>query len=440
MFKSTENNRPIICTAFFILCFLLVLTGCQSTLDVAGEEHKTVTDKWKELSKYAESNIEDYGITINARLAISADQKFKLTHFKLSSRQSRQDINLLSPNFEHKYICSPKCYQLIEYFNLSGEDGTTLLTNYFDRHEFELFKFYGDIQLLNKQLAKLAVHDQRLLKSYLTSLAYQRISFESANDFILFLTTSLTVSALESFSENPEDLFSNFLKNYQSVNGGQWTGDRTEHDDWTSVSKEQNEWTGIIMENNEWTNITDEQKKWAITTDEQDKWTGVSQEQSAWADVSEEQSEWTEVNKEHNGWTASSELPEKTWSAKLTVLPEALWMKEASDQKNSKVDGEPTGKEGLNNDQLAWQSAKASPILIGHNVCSYRESYFGVVVALSFDTVTVNLLGQAKVIREGVVYPAEQGDLFTLNENLYFSPITEKRTFDKADLASCILE
>jgi len=405
---------------FFILCFLLVGFSCQSTLDVAGDEHKTVTEKWRALSTYAESNIDNYGVTVTARLAITAENKFKLTHYQISKDPSRQDIDLLAPNFEYKYICLPVCYQLIEYVNFSGEDGNTLLTNYFDRHEFELFKFYGDIQLLNKQLAKLANYDQRLLKSYLTSLAYQSTIFETAKEFTQFLTAALTPAALEGFSDNPEELFSHFLKNYQVINGGQWPGVSNEEDKWASVSKEHNEWT-------------DDSK-------EQDEWADVSKEQNEWADDSKEQDEWADVSKEQNEWSVSTESPELAWSTKLTVLPEALWLKATPAQKYSADGLESTDNNTSDTNQLSWQSAKVSPIIIGHNVCSYKESYFGVVVAISFEQVIVNLLGQAKIINEGVVYPASAGDLFTLNENLYFSPITEKRTFERSDVASCILE
>lgn len=350
-------------------------------------------------------------------MAITADNKFKLTHYKISKDPSKQDIDLLVPNFEHKYICSPVCYQLIEYINFSGEDGNTLLTNYFDRHEFELFKFYGDIQLLNKQLAKLAEHDQRLLKSYLTALSYQSTSFESAKEFIQFLTTSLTSSSLESFKDNPEDLFSPFLNDYQVIADNQWNIINREQGEWTDISKEQDKWTSVSKE-----------YEWADVNKEQDEWADVNKEQDKWASVTKERDEWTEISKEQGEWTTSTEIPELIWSNKPTLLPEALWLKETIDKKES------------DNNQLSWQSSKASPIKVGHNVCSYKENFFGLVVAVSSDKVIVNLLGQAKIINEGIVYPASEGDLFTMNENLYFSPLAEKRTFERSDVASCILE
>jgi hypothetical protein len=387
----------------------LGIFGCQSTLDVAGGEHKTVAEKWLELSKYAESSIDNYGVIVTARLATTVDKKFKLTHFKINNSPSRQDINLLAPNFEHKYICSPVCSQLIEYVSFSGDDGTTLLTNYFDRHEFELFKFYGDIQLLNKQLVKLAKYDQLLLKSYLTSLAYQETSFESAKEFIQFLTTALTLSSLEHFEDNPEDLLSHFLKSYQAIRGSQWRG----------VSQEQDEWS----------DITKEQDKWSVITKELNEWSAITKEQEQWADISQEQDEWT----------ISTDIPELAWSTDPNSLPEAIWLQEKAGQTFS-TDGIKSTNNISDDEQLSWQSAKASPIKVGYNVCSYKGSFFGLVSAISSDKVMVNVLGQAKIIIEGIVYPARDGDLFTMNEDLYFSPLSEKKQFEKSDIASCRLE
>jgi hypothetical protein len=401
-------------------CFLLAGFGCQSTLDIAGGEHKTVSEKWRALSNYAESNIGNYGITITARLAIGEDENFKLTHFKITNKPSRQDIDLLTPNFENKYICSPTCYQLIEYFNFSGQDGTTLLTNYFDRHEFELFKFYGDIQLLNNQLVKLANHDQRLLQSYLTSLAHQSTSFERAKEFTQFLNTILTLAALDNFADNPEEIFSHFLKNYQITNENQWKKVNTEQDGWTGENTEQNEWTGENTEQDGWTGSNTEQDGWTVSNTEQDGWTGS--------------------NTEQDHWTASTETPEVAWSSETTISPETIWLKELPEQTHSTDNIVLASNQPPDNPLLSWQSARAYPIKVGDNVCSYQESLFGIVAEISVNQVIVNLLGQAKRINEGIVYPAEQGDLFAINENVYFSPLTKKKSFEKHEIARCSLE
>jgi hypothetical protein len=391
LFNLAKRHIRLTSKFLFISCVVLGMEGCQSTLDVAGGEHKVVTEKWMELSKYAESNIESFGVTITAQLEISIDNKFKLNNFKINTLSTKQDINLLAPNFDNKYICSPMCYQLIEYVNFSGENGATLLTNYFDRHEFELFKFYGDIQLLNKQLVKLAQHDELLLKNYLTLLAYQGASFESAKELIQFLTTALTKKALESFAENPDDLFSLMLKSYKVIYKVQGMGSSNEQDEWTT-------------------------------------------------DVSIEQNEWADVTREQDEWTISTEILEIAMLSESNLQPEALWLNEAPIQKKSTEGNETNNNITPDADLYSWQAAKALPILVGNNVCSYKESYFGVVEAISFDKITVNILGQAKIINEGIVYPANEGELFTMNENLYFSPLTEKKFFKKSDVASCSLE
>lgn len=395
----------------FISWVVLGMSACQSTLDIAGGEHKVVTEKWLALSKYAESNIEKFGVTITAQLANTNDNKFRLTNFRINTLATKQDINLLTPYFENKYICSPRCYQLIEYVNFTGENGATLLTNYFDRHEFELFKFYGDIYLLNKQLRKLAEFDEPLLKNYLLLLAYQSISFESAKEFIQFLTHSLTINALERFAEDPEDLFFHMLKRYKVINDGLVMSNSSEQDEWADVSKELDDWSD-----------------------------DPTKESDHWVEVSSEQDEWVGASIEQDKWTILTEPPELALLNNAIIQPDTVWVNESPEQHFSGKDMDAKVALATDTAPLYWLTAKENPILVGHNVCSFKESFFGVVIAKSDDKVTVNILGQAKIISEGIVYPANAGDLFTMAENLYFIPLTEKRTFDKSDIASCSIE
>lgn len=428
MFNLAKNYSCASSQLCFVFLCCFIVFGCQSRLDVAGGEHKVVTEKWMELSKYAESNLDDYDVTITARLAIKENKKFKLTHFKVNTLPTRQDINLLAPSFDNKYICSPLCFQLIEYVNGLGENGSTLLTNYFDRHEFELFKFYGDIQLLNKQITKLAKYDQRLLKSYLTSLAHQGASFELAKEFVQFLTAALTISAMENFKDNPEILFSHILKNNQI-----FTDTSKEQHKWTTNNKEVIDWVNDFQELNEWTDITTEQANWEDISK-------VSAEGNEWVNVSNEQVSWAMANKEKDGWLISTAVPELIWSNKGAQQPEALWLKDTILQNTSTDDINSSATSTPQENDLSWQTARTFPIKVGHNVCSYQESYFGVVVEILAEKVIVNLLGQAKVINEGVIYPADAGGLFTISDNLYFSPLTGKKSLNTSDVASCSLE
>jgi hypothetical protein len=440
-FSLNPTNKVLhFLSASLLIVLLLLGGGCQSSLDIAGDEHKTVTEKWRALSKYAESSIENYDVTISARLAISTDKRFKLTHFKISSGSNKQDINLLTPNFENKYICSPLCYQLIEYVNFSGESGTTLLTSYFDRHEFELFKFYGDIQLLNKQLAKLAKHDQALLNSYLKSMAYQSVSFDTAKGFIQFLTEALTIPSLKSFADNPQDLLSHYLKKHQVKNASRWNTADAERYEWTDISKEQNEWSADNREQSEWSAKTQEQNEWSANSQEQNEWSTYSQEQNEWSDIDEEKNEWASATQEQNEWTMLNKMPERVWLNESDSFSEAPWLKQLPKESAAKDGVESVTNDQTGNDLLTWGSAKASLIKIGHNVCSYQGSFFGVVTAISFDKVTVNVLGQAKRIIEGIIYPANDGDLFSMNENLYFTPLSERKSFERSNVASCLLE
>ncbi|MDX2367783.1 MAG: hypothetical protein QNK36_05185 [Colwellia sp.] len=366
-FKKTLINLLFIFSLFG-------LAGCQTPLDVAGDKHKTTAEKWYALATYTESDLVKYGVTITAQFDVDftqTPQTFKLTGFKIENDKNRRKINLLRPSFEHRYVCTPICYQLLEYVSFSGESGDTLLSNFFSEHEFELFQFYGDMVILNDKLTKLADRNKLLLSSYLNSLASKNLSFNTTKEFISYLDKVISFSEFEYFINNPSDIYSDFLQNQK---------------------------------------------------------------------ISPSQQRLNAFNKEQEGWTTSTEIPVITWTNSPTLLPEAIWLKEISVQ-NSHTDGIPTTKnQSSDKNQLSWQSAKATPIKVGQNVCSYQESFFGVVTAIYFDNVMVNILGQAKRINEGIVYPAEKGDLFTMNEEVYFLPLTEKRSFEKSDVASCALE
>ncbi|MFT5852082.1 MAG: hypothetical protein ACI87J_002058 [Colwellia sp.] len=196
---------------FYNIVIIALLFGCQTPIENAGSEHKLVGEKWSALSGYAKSHLTSFDLTISARLAITpsiGNNQFKLTDFKLSKNTNVFNIDLLMPKFEHKYICMPECMQLIEYNKKSTSDGQTALSSYFEKYEFELFKFYGDLYILNKQIELINNKYNGTLVVYLNWLNDQNYSFTSLNDFFSFLTTSLTISEIDKFISEPSRLYS----------------------------------------------------------------------------------------------------------------------------------------------------------------------------------------------------------------------------------------
>jgi len=371
----------------FLVFLYFYLVGCQSSqLNSAGEEHKTVAEKWYALANYAKSGVLQYGVTVTAQLHVEVknqQQIFKLTNFKFNQKESRQDINLLAPSFTHKYICSPVCYQLLEYVNASGHDGATLLSNYFSKHEFELFKFYGDMSILNDPLSKLADKNRSLLISYLHALSVQDLSFNSSKEFNVFLAEAFTLesferyiedpSALENYVASPPVFSSEFLKNHLITPDDQWSEGLNE---------------------------------------------GISDG----------------LNKEQNDWLVDALSPELLIDTYLP-LPLDTWLTAGV------VDGvEYFQQQSTDENILSWQAAKAVPLIIGQNVCSYQDGFFGVVSSVEQGKVSVDLLGQAKLVQDGAIYPVGKGALFNSNSELYFLPEQGNKTFTKTDVATCYFE
>jgi hypothetical protein len=229
--------REIILFIFTIALFLSI-TGCQTKLGVAGDNHKTVTAKWGELGRYAESEIGQYGVTITAKLKheyMTKKTEFTLWDIQLAISETSFDIDLLVPSFEDKYICTPVCYQLTEYQPNLDITGNTLLTEYFTNHEFELFKFYGDLLLLNKNLSILKNENPLLLNKYLNWLAENAKSFSDFNEFSHYLNATLTPAAMAKFVNLRSVYTQERLSTFLPTPDKKWTDDNLDPPDkkWT---------------------------------------------------------------------------------------------------------------------------------------------------------------------------------------------------------------
>jgi len=376
---------------FCYLIFTISLFSCQSQLDIAGEEHKTAAEKWYALANYTQSDLTKFGVTITAQLSVVEEtQTFKLTNFKINNNETRRDINLLAPYFESKFICKSECYQFLEYVNENEVKGETLLSHYFSQHEFQLFKLYGDIVILNESLQNLAKINTPLLPSYLKYLSEQNISFTEPKDFILYLEMALSEKSFSAFLANPKGLYREFLENYNMQPNTGWSND---------TNKETSMWS--------------------------------SNEQSE----PDYQLEFTLEGEESKSWSSESISPSLKWSTngKTTVTKDwevqhsedALWSNDI----------------GLKEKEVSlWKAAKKLPIVVGQNVCSYEDNFFGVVVSIDNDKVEVLLLGQAKMIKDGVVESIAKGSLFQSNGEFYFFPESGKQIFSTSEVATCYLE
>jgi hypothetical protein len=195
------------------LLFFLALTGCSSMLKLAGQDHALVFKKWQSLSNYAGDTFTHEPIFIVARLVVEQNENgksFVLKDFQLTKEETSFQINLRTPNFENKFICDNKCVYLTEYFNLDAQN-TTILTRYFDRYEFGLFKFYGDVFSLKKPILAMKNMSNGNFNDYVNWLVKKGEKFNNLDEFTDYMNQSFSVNAYIQFLQNPSALYSQMV-------------------------------------------------------------------------------------------------------------------------------------------------------------------------------------------------------------------------------------
>lgn len=352
--------------------FMSVLIGCQSQLAKTGQSHKLAVDKWQALANYATSELVNHDVTITARLQLTQkgmNVGHNLVDIKLSTVEHMDEINMLSPQFLMKYACHSQCALLAEYVPAPFMLEHSLLINYFSDYEFELFKFYADIMLLNERINHLAELNPELVTIYLKAIVNRNIDFNSLSEFSAFLESMLSTDKIAMFAENQKIL----------LNGTPW-GDKFN-------------------------------KRWKML--------------AAIPDTL---------------WQVTASSAEDLWQLK-TPTAEDLWQLDTPQPSDSWQIFSPFSDAQLTASKTTdWYNAQKSIYKVGDSICSFNDNIFGVVSAMYANNVSVTAIGQAKLINDGIVSESTKGILFVPEEDIYFAPLDEVRTFNKDDLAVCEIE
>lgn len=188
---------------------LFCLCSCQSSLQKLGQKHKTSLEKWHELAKFSESEISSFNINLLATFSVNnqSENLYELDNFRLSASEGFFDINLLKPSIANKFVCQPACKQLSELIIFDGKNRGVLSNLYFNQKEFDLFKFYGDLYLLNKNIDFLNQYPKPLINKYMLFLANQNQRFSNVNDFLSYLKLVLNKKAFSAFVNDPSKRF-----------------------------------------------------------------------------------------------------------------------------------------------------------------------------------------------------------------------------------------
>jgi hypothetical protein len=195
------------------LLFILALSGCTSTLEQAGKNHALVFKKWQALSNYAGNTFTQIPILMVARLVVkqgSNGKEFVLQDFHLTDKESDFQINLRTPRFEDKYICNSECVYLTEYINKDAQNAT-ILTRYFNKYEFGLFEFYGDVFSLKKSILAMQSVSNEHFDDYLQWIIIKGEHFNNLDEFTDYMRQSFNIQAYSQFIQNPNALYSQMI-------------------------------------------------------------------------------------------------------------------------------------------------------------------------------------------------------------------------------------
>jgi hypothetical protein len=87
-----------------------------------------------------------------------------------------------------------------------------------------------------------------------------------------------------------------------------------------------------------------------------------------------------------------------------------------------------------------WQQAKQYAINVGSIACSFSDNTFGVVKGLKTDTVSLEVIAQARVLVDGMKLYPPPGYLFTAPESFNFVKNSLNETYPLSDVATCNIE
>jgi hypothetical protein len=368
-----------------------LIASCQTPIESAGSDHRIVTEKWYELSKYAESQLKNHDVTITAKLAINKLGEYKLSDIRLNTKETPFNIDLLAPNFNSKYICSPMCVQLVEYTNSSDVSGYTLLTSYFDQHEYQLYKFYGEIMLLNNQIKQLELINPNLFSDYLNVISKQEKSFNIPSKFIEYLRTSLSPQSFLKYLDSPIDPMISEVS-FQEKETADWKNETNEEAPWLASQR--------VIKNNS---------------------TGQS-------------------TLSNNNITPDSLWKLQNLTEKDEYLtPNSLWLTKTltEDEKINIASIKVTNSQFNVKSGNVWEDIRYIKIKKNDTVCSYAESMFGQVVQIQENIIKVLVIGQAKKSTDNIISNVPKGFLFKLEQNINFAPLYGYKDFQRSNIALC---
>lgn len=382
---------------FTFVLLTLGFAGCQSNLEKIGQEHATEVIKWQKLAEYAGNELKPLGLTITAGVQINSKDttlSYSLINVQLNTDANNTEVDLLSPEFAEKFACNAEC-QNLGLYDSNFETPKTQLASFFFTEEGRFFEFYGKLAQLNELLAFYRASSSEILKKYLTLMLNRKMKFNSLSAFMQYLESHITEDNLLAFSK------SGFISPVK---------------DHLSPSFVEDLYVNIPIDSKDIKSAEN-----AFTT---------ANETSTSADKNWATSD-NDVKMPNDGWSSpDNELdrPNINWITSIQTADELL--------KNSSVEDN-TSEFVIN---ANWKRAKQHNIQVGSIVCSFSDNSLGLVKEIDSDSVTLDVIAQARLLVDGMNLYPQSGYLFTTVESFNFVKGESNEVYPLSDIAVCSMK
>ncbi len=437
----------------FSAAIILFILGCASPLENAGKRHARDVAVWKELAIYAGHELKLSGLTIVSSVQVIESegiQTYQLGDVRLASTVSSNDIDLLSPEFVEKLACGTRCQNLNLY--QPGKDNKySYLSEFFDKEEGQFFRFYGRLTNLNKKINLYRVTSPSYLAKYLESARAEHLNSNSLLEFMDWLDSVFV-----------NDRFTSFVKTYSessdSVDLIKFDGNEaleplpteiTDNIEFAEIETSgESELQPVETINDlpngtaqEFENINDLPNGTAQEFENiNDLPDGTAQEfENINGLPNDTRQEFEKVN--NLEWTA----PESTilTSISETTRPSEQWTQEILQDQLINVNIILENEKELvwsYEKRANWEEAKNKVIELNDVVCTYLDNMFGVVTAIEGDDISVQLMGEARVLKDGIRTIAPPGYLYIEDKSFVFIKKSGEGNYQSKHLAPCAIE
>jgi hypothetical protein len=332
--------------------------------------------KWQELARYAGNELKHQGLTVTAGVQVSQSSEgtsYSIVKVQLNSSANYTEIDLLSPKLAEKFACDEDCQKLGLYDSNFAKQETQL-SSFFFEEEGRFFDFYGRLTRLNYILADYRASSPDILNKYLKLMLNRKLTFNSLSEFIDNLEEQITEEKLIAFSR------SGFISPVEDRLSSTFIDD--------VKANLPIEWDTNLNHDK----VHDE--NWSLTPSTPDKlfYTGVTPDELVYTGTTPDELFYANLKRR------STNFPDITSN---------------------------------------WDQLKQDPIEVGSIVCSFSDNSFGVIKTIEADLVTLDVIGQARELVDGMKLYHEPGYLFTSAESFYFVNGSTNQTYVLSDLAAC---